>query len=156
MVIGSHTYSSHGFNCGVALKIQEKIINQGLTKNIFEKGNLMGKKINDYFADKHTIVGDVRGIGGFWTVEFVKDKKTKEVFDKKLDIGHKIQDLMFEKKINVMGMQGCVSNRTGEGDFILLAPSFVITDEDVDEIVSRVIDGIESYEKSLVENKEWA
>ncbi|OBA26796.1 PLP-dependent transferase [Hanseniaspora valbyensis NRRL Y-1626] len=154
-VVGSHTYSSHGFNCGVALRIQQKIMREGLTKNIFEKGNLMGKKLTEAFADKHNIVGDVRGIGGFWTVEFVKDKKTKEVFDKKLDVGHKIQDVFFEKGLNVMGMQGCVSNRSGLGDFVLLAPSFVITEADVDEIVKRFVEGVEEYEQILKDGKHW-
>ena len=155
MVIGSHTYSSHGFNCGVSLKIQEKIMSLGLTKNIFEMGNLMGQKLKDTYLGKHNIIGDVRGIGGFWTCEIVKNKETKQWFDKNLDVGHRAQEVLFEAGININGMQGCVSNKTGEGDFVFIAPSFIITAEDVDEILSRFIKGISELEKQLITEGEW-
>ncbi|XBW35068.1 hypothetical protein QEN19_000631 [Hanseniaspora menglaensis] len=144
-IVGSHTYASHGFNCAVALGIQKKIMKEGLTKNIFEKGNKMGEMLKKKFLEsgENNIVGDVRGIGGFWSIEFVKNKKTKEIFDKSLDVGHEMQNFCFSRGLNVMGMQGCKDNLAGEGDFILLAPSFVITDEDVEEIVKRVSEAIE-------------
>ncbi|KAL6932215.1 hypothetical protein ACO0OL_003692 [Hanseniaspora opuntiae] len=150
--VGSHTYASHGFNCAVALGIQKKIMREGLTKNIFEKGNKLGALLKAKFLEsgENNIVGDVRGIGGFWSIEFVKDKKTKEVFDKKLDIGHKMQDLCFLRGLNVMGMQGCQDNIKGEGDFILLAPAFVVTDEDIEEIVKRVSLAIEDCTELLL------
>ncbi|XBW35066.1 hypothetical protein QEN19_000629 [Hanseniaspora menglaensis] len=155
MVLGGHTYASHNFNCGVALKIQEKIMKEGLTKNIFEMGNLMGKKLTEAFAGKHNIVGDVRGIGGFWTCELVKNKTTKEIFDKNLDVAHRCQDILFEEGLNVVGMQGCVSNVTGDGDFVFMAPSFIITEEDVNEIVRRFTTGIAIFENELKVKSEW-
>ena len=154
-IIGSHTYASHGFNCAVALGIQKKIMENGLTKNMFEKGNLMGEKLKEALLlgkdCENNIVGDVRGIGGFWSIEFVKNKKTKEPFAKKLDVGHKMQDFCFKNKINVMGMQGSCSYKTGEGDFILLAPSFIITEEDVDEIVKRTVQAVKDCTEWLKE-----
>ena len=151
-IVGSHTYASHGFNCAVALGIQKKIIREGLTKNIFEKGNKMGALLKAKLLEsgEKNIVGDVRGIGGFWSVEFVKDKKTKEILSKELDVGHKMQDFCFARGLNVMGMQGCKDNIKGEGDFILLAPSFVISDEDVEEIVKRLLLAIEDCSEWLI------
>lgn len=127
----------------------------GLTKNIFEMGNLMGQKLKDTYLGKHNIIGDVRGIGGFWTCEIVKNKETKQWFDKNLDVGHRAQEVLFEAGININGMQGCVSNKTGEGDFVFIAPSFIITAEDVDEILSRFIKGISELEKQLITEGEW-
>ncbi|KAL6930787.1 related to ornithine aminotransferase [Hanseniaspora guilliermondii] len=155
MVIGGHTYASHGFNCGVSLKIQEKIMRLGLTKNIFNMGNLMGQKLKETYLGKHNIIGDVRGIGGFWTCEIVKNKDTKQWFDKKLDIAHRAQDCLFEAGLNVVAMQGCVSNKTGEGDFVFMAPSFIITTGDVDEILKRFTAGISALEKELIKEGEW-
>ena len=100
----------------------------------------MGSLVKAKFMEsgENNIVGDVRVIGSFWSIEFVKNKKTKEIFDKTLDVGHKMQDFCFDRGLNVMGMQGCKDNLKGEGDFILLAPAFVVNDEDVEEIVKRV------------------
>lgn len=146
-VIGSHTYSSHGFNCGVALAIQEKIKEKGLTKNIFEKGNAMGKKLQDALLKEDNIVGDVRGIGGFWSLEFVKDRESKEPFPKPLDVGHRFQDVCLENGINVMGLQGNINE--DNGDIALLAPSFIITDDDVDTIVERIVKSVNDLTAQL-------
>lgn len=146
-IMGSHTYASHGFNCGVALGVQEKIMREGLTKNIFEKGNLMGKKLQDALLKEDNIVGDVRGIGGFWSLEFVKDKDTKDPFPKPLDVGHRFQDVCFTNGLNVMGMQGNINGEAG--DITLLAPSFIITDDDVDTIVERVVKSVNDLTSQL-------
>ncbi|CAH00038.1 uncharacterized protein KLLA0_E22089g [Kluyveromyces lactis] len=140
-MIGSHTYASHGFNCAVALGVQKKILDNDLTKNIFEKGNLMGQKLKKSLLAYDNIVGDVRGIGGFWSLEFVKDRETKEPFPYKLDVGHRFQDVCFENGITVMGMQGNIDGVSG--DIALLAPSFIITEDDVSTIVERVTKSVD-------------
>ncbi|KAL6944585.1 hypothetical protein ACO0RG_001324 [Hanseniaspora osmophila] len=155
MIIGSHTYSSHAFNCAVALGVQQKIMDNGLTKNIFEKGNSLGKKLSDALIPADNIVGDVRGIGGFWSVEFVKDKKTKAMFPKELHVAYRFQDICFENGLTVMGMQGCYSNKTGEGDIALIAPAFIVTDEDIDEIAKRFVKSVDELSKALKEEGEW-
>lgn len=146
-IFGSHTYSGHAFNCAVALKIQERINELSLHQNIFEKGNSMGKKLQLELADSET-VGDVRGIGGFWSIEFVKNKQTKESFDLKLDICHRFQDVCFDLGLTVMGNQGCDH---GVGDHVSLAPHFIITDEDVSNIVAIVSKAVKTMEAELKE-----
>ncbi|KAK6457807.1 aminotransferase [Scheffersomyces xylosifermentans] len=130
--MGAHTYSGHGFNCLVALKIQEKIQAQGLTKNIFKMGNLMGEKLKKTLEDS-PVVGDVRGLGGFWSIEFVKNKDTKESFPLALDVTHRVQDQCFDNGLTVMGNQGC---NDGTGDHVSIAPHFIVTEEDIDSIVT--------------------
>lgn len=147
MVIGSHTYASHGFNCAVALGVQKKILGNGLTKNIFEKGNLMGAKLQEALLKEDNIVGDVRGIGGFWSLEFVKDRATKEPFPYKTDVAHRFEAICFENGINVMGMQGNIDFVSG--DIALLAPSFIITEDDVATIVERVTKSVNDLTAEL-------
>ncbi|SCU89984.1 LADA_0F01024g1_1 [Lachancea dasiensis] len=152
-VFGSHTYASHGFNCEVALGVQKKILREGLTANIFKMGNLMGSKLQAALLKEDNIVGDVRGIGGFWSLEFVKNKTTKETFPVELDIGHRFQHVCFENKLSVMGMQG---NADGvAGDITLLAPAFIITEEDVDAIVERIVKSVEQLSKELKAEGHW-
>lgn len=152
-IMGSHTYSSHGFNCAVALGVQQKIQRDGLTANIFTMGNLMGKKLQDALLSEENIVGDVRGIGGFWSLEFVKDRSTKEPFDVALDVAHVFQDVCFENGLNVMGMQGNIDGT--KGDIALYAPSFIITEKDVDTIVERTVKSVKDLSDKLKAEGKW-
>ena len=152
-VFGSHTYASHGFNCAVALGIQKKIQREGLTENVFKMGNLMGAKLKEALLKEDNIAGDVRGIGGFWSIEFVKNRETKEYFPVKLDVGHRYQDVCFKNGLTVMGMQGCVDSING--DFALFAPAFIITEKDVDDIVEAAVKSVKQLSEELKAEGEW-
>lgn len=132
-IFGGQTYASHAINTFVALKIQEKIKRENLTANMFKMGNLMGKLLAEELADS-PIVGDVRGTGGFWTIELVKNKETKESFPKELDVAHLFSDLALANGITSMAFQGA---NKGAGDHALFAPSFVLTEAEAREIAEK-------------------
>lgn len=152
-IIGGQTYAGHGFNCAVALKIQEKVIKQGLTKNIFEVGNYFGSQLTERLLnnDEIKIVGDVRGLGGFWSVEFIKDRKTKEIFERSLFVGPTIHKLAFAKGLSCMG--GNDNLRGKGGDFVMFSPSFVITKKDADDMVSILLAAVKEMQAKLVADK---
>ena len=130
----SNTYASHGFNCAVALGIQRKILREGLTSNIFEMGNLLGKILTErLLGDEKTIVGDVRGIGGFWSIEFVKDRNSKEPFPPEVGVASRLYQLCFNNKLSVFALNKTIDSVNG--DIAMFAPSFVITKTDVEDIV---------------------
>ncbi|CUM66564.1 uncharacterized protein PRCAT00004233001 [Priceomyces carsonii] len=133
-IIGAQTYSSHGFNCYVALEIQKRIEKLNLTNNIFNVGNYLGEMLKNEIKDI-SIVGDVRGLGGFWSIEIVKNQKTKEPFSLNLKIAPRLQKICFENGVTVMGSQGCAA---GIGDHVSIAPSFVMTPEIALEVVKKV------------------
>lgn len=149
-IAGAHTYSGHGFNCLVALKIQEKIKALGLTKNIFEMGNHMGAKLQESLAEL-PIVGDVRGLGGFWSIEFVKNKDTKESFPMPLNVTRLVQDKCFDNGLTVMGNQGC---NGGVGDHICIAPHFIVSEDEIETIVSVVTKSVGEIVDELKETGE--
>jgi adenosylmethionine-8-amino-7-oxononanoate aminotransferase len=74
-----YTFGWHPAACAAALKNIEIIQSERLVEN--------SRTVGEYLLDqlqtmrKHPTVGDVRGIGLFCVVEFVRDKKTKEPFD---------------------------------------------------------------------------
>jgi adenosylmethionine-8-amino-7-oxononanoate aminotransferase len=101
----------------------------------------MGKRMLDGLNDlrKHTIVGDVRGLGLMCAVELVKDKRTKEPFAG-FEAGTKLlNDTLYEA-----GMVTRVA-----GNFIFLAPPLTVTDEEVDEMVGLVGSSIAHVETEL-------
>lgn len=152
-IAGAQTYACHAFNCAVALKVQQKILSKGYTKNIYEVGNYLGEELSKMLTDpEFKIVGDVRGLGGFWTVELIKDTKTKELFPRKLDVSHMVSGACFKNGLVVMGCNDNV--RDGEtwkgGDFIMYAPNFTITKEDADEMVKLTRKSILEVQAKLV------
>ncbi len=74
-------------------------------------------------------VGDVRGIGLLWAVEFVADKKTKRPFPPDQGYSSKIAAAALNRGLLVYPMQGSVDGTSG--DHILLAPPGVITQEQI-------------------------
>lgn len=140
---GAQTYHSHAFNTRIALAVQKKIKAQNLTHNIEEVGSYMGELLRSKLTPVSKYSGDVRGTGGFWSVEFVKDKTTKEMFTVADDFAHIVAGVAFKNGLSIMVVSGA-----GEiGDHISLAPSYIITKKDAEDIVDILV-------KSIVESEE--
>ena len=74
-------------------------------------------------------VGDVRGIGLLWAVEFVADKPTKRPFPPTENFSARVGAAALKRGLLVYPMQGSVDGTAG--DHILLAPPAVITQQQV-------------------------
>lgn len=147
-IIGGQTYHGHYINTYVALKIQESIKERGLAANIFNMGNLLGKLLQQELGDS-AIVGEVRGLGGFWTAEVVKNKASKESFAKELNLSGRAMAAAMQNGISVMALQG--ANNRVEGDHVMFAPAFIVTEADIREIVKRAKATFVQLEKELIE-----
>ena len=64
-----------------AISEHVKLMDSGLPQRASEH---MKKRLYE-LADRHICIGDVRGVGHFWALEIVKNRKTKEPFDTKPD-----------------------------------------------------------------------
>lgn len=53
-------------------------------------GRILERELREQFEGAR-YVGDIRGRGLFWAVEFVRDKESKESFDPRLEFGGKVQ-----------------------------------------------------------------
>ncbi|HIP57040.1 MAG TPA: aminotransferase class III-fold pyridoxal phosphate-dependent enzyme, partial [Ignisphaera aggregans] len=71
----SNTFGGHALACMVALKTIEII--EKLLPNVEKLGKLFKERLNE-MKEKYSAIGDVRGLGLAWAIEFVKDRKTKE------------------------------------------------------------------------------
>jgi len=86
-------------------------------------------------------VGDVRGIGLLWGVEFVADKTTKRPFAPELNFAGRVAQAAVQRGLLVYPMQGCVDGVAG--DHLLIAPPAVITAEQIDWAVKQLKETIE-------------
>ena len=74
-------------------------------------------------------VGDVRGIGLLWAVEFVTDKRTKKPFAPAQNFAGRVAASALKRGLLVYPMQGSVDGISG--DHLLLAPPAVITPAEI-------------------------
>jgi adenosylmethionine-8-amino-7-oxononanoate aminotransferase len=95
---------------------------------------------------KFSVVGDVRGMGLLWGIEFVQDKKTREPFPSDARIAYRIQEDALEAGIMSYPIQGCVDGT--RGDHILLAPPFTITSAMIQMLAAGLEKAIAPLEKT--------
>lgn len=78
-------------------------------------------------------VGDVRGRGLFWAVEFVQNHTTKESFAPQEKFCSQVVDVALDLGLNILGNLG----RTGaiNVEHVIVSPPYIVTESDVDKIV---------------------
>jgi adenosylmethionine-8-amino-7-oxononanoate aminotransferase len=86
-------------------------------------------------------VGDVRGIGLLWGVEFVADKATKKPFAPELNFAGRVGQAASKRGLLVYPMQGCVDGISG--DHLLIAPPAILTAEQIQWAVEQLQEAIQ-------------
>ena len=95
----------------------------------------------------HPKIGDIRGRGLFFGVELVRDRGTQEPFDPTQKLHARIKALAFGSGLICYPMGGTIDGK--RGDHILLAPPYIITDDQIDELVDTLARSIKIAIKSL-------
>jgi taurine--2-oxoglutarate transaminase len=106
---GGLTYSGHPLACASIVATIEAMEEEKVVENSKHIGaTVLGPGLNA-LKDKHHIIGDVRGSGVFWAVEFVTNRETKEPVDAtwmgKLKVAlmaHKLLPFMADNRLHVV------------------------------------------------------
>jgi len=134
-----YTFSAHPLACAIGAEVQRIIEDEKLIERAAEMGNYLHEslmQLNDL-----PMVGDIRGKGMLWAIEFVKDKETKEPFPKEKNVK---MDLVMQCMMKgVFFYPGYYEDKQGRGDLLMIAPPFIITEEQIDECVSVLRETLE-------------
>ena len=79
----------------------------------------------------------------------MKDKDTKEPFDSKLGVSHQIVHLAKSPEFNMTFYPGTGTVDGVNGDHIIIAPPFIVKEQDIDHIVKVVSAVIEIIFKEI-------
>jgi|SRR5450830_567378 len=134
-----HTYIGHATACAAALAVQQTIQDEDLLSNVLARGEQLRAALRQALAE-HPHVGDVRGRGLFVGVELVAERDTKAAIDPVLRTHAKVKAEAMSRGLLVYPMGGTIDGKSG--DHILLAPPFICTAADIDEIVGRLVAAI--------------
>lgn len=131
----NHTYLGHPLACAAALEVQRIIEDEQLLDRVKERGRQLERRLTERFGN-HRYVGDIRGRGLFQAIELVADRDTREPFDPALKLNQRIKAAAFESGLACYPAGGTVDGR--RGDHVMLAPPYIATPEDINEIVDRL------------------
>jgi L-2,4-diaminobutyrate transaminase len=121
-----YTYSAHPLAAAVALTNLDVIENEGLVAQAAERGTFLHERLHEAFAD-HPLVGEVRGMALIAALEFVAARKPAAKFDPALGVGPRIARRCLEL--------GLITRALPAADTISFAPPFVITEDELAELV---------------------
>ncbi|KAI9155547.1 aminotransferase [Paramyrothecium foliicola] len=127
-----HTYQAHAVGCAAALAVLDVIRREDLVSVCAARGALLEKELKHSFGDV-AHVGEIRGRGLFWALEFVRDRATKHPFEPKLAFGARVQEKAFELGLAVYPGKGTADGFLG--DHVLISPPLTISEEQVVELV---------------------
>ena len=143
-----YTFSAHPLSCAVANEVQRIIEAEGLIARAAEMGRYLEGSLRE--LEELPMVGDIRGKGMLWSIEFVKDKGTKEPRPKAKNVKMDIITTCLLK--GVFFYPGYWEDDQGRGDHIMIAPPFVITKEQIDECVDVLRGTVEELQGRVLDD----
>ena len=136
-----HTYLGHAVACAASLAVQDVIRRDGLLARVREQGAGLRARL-EHALGAHPHVGDIRGRGLFMGVELVRDRASKQTFDPALSLHARIKREAMARGLMVYPMGGTIDGR--QGDHVLLAPPFIVTEDELDQLTERLAGAIDA------------
>jgi len=120
------TYNGHALACAAALATIEAYEEDKIFENAKKVGKHLGECLEEFKA-KHPSIGDVRYIGLFSGIEFVKNRETKEPMDLT-----PLRDFLISNGVYVFNFK----------NVLFIVPPLVITEEQLDEGLNLIDEGL--------------
>ena len=143
-LIHGFTYNAHAGSMAAGQAVLKKIVEQKLVAASDKLGSELGSALGSLRSLRS--VGDVRGRGLLWAVEFVADKSTKAPYAADRGFASRVGAAAAKRGVLVYPMQGCVDGIAG--DHILVAPPAIITAAQIESAVQQLKTAIEEVEQS--------
>jgi adenosylmethionine-8-amino-7-oxononanoate aminotransferase len=135
------TYQAHPVACAAALEVQRIIREDDLVANVAAMGRHLETALQDRFGN-HRHVGDIRGRGLFWALEFVTDRASKAVFAPALKLNERVKAQAFARGLAIYPMGGTIDGT--RGDHLIVAPPYIANAADIETIVERLGDAVDA------------
>jgi taurine--2-oxoglutarate transaminase len=146
MLYAGLTYNAHPLACGAAIATLQVYRDEKLMENTLAMEKVVRKEMEAMKA-RHPSVGDVRGIGLFWAIELVKDKKTREPLVKWNAMGTEGAQT---REINKRLLEGGVYT-TVRWNFLFVVPPLCIKEDELKEglaVIDKVLDYADTLTKA--------
>jgi adenosylmethionine-8-amino-7-oxononanoate aminotransferase len=125
--VEGHTNEGHPVACAAAIAVIQEIIERDLCANARVQGARLRAGM-ERLAQKHGVIGDIRGKGLFLGIEFVRNPVTKERFPANPGFGIRVGRRALE--------YGLLTRF--DPHWLAVGPALIVTAEHIDEIVATL------------------
>lgn len=141
-----HTYNGNPMSAAAVAAVFKYIKEHKVVENAAKMGEMLGTMLKKV-GDESSIIGEVRGKGLMWGVEVVKDKASKEPFDKKIAAANAVTRACIEEGLIIYPGNGQIAGTCG--DNFMIAPPLIITEPQMEELLEKFRNGIKRAESAL-------
>jgi adenosylmethionine-8-amino-7-oxononanoate aminotransferase len=134
-ITAGHTFTNSPLACAAGIATIEVLAEERVLERVAERGAWLGQRLRA-LAEEFPFVGDVRGLGYMWGLEFVADPETAAPPDPALDVTAKAVAAAAASRLIVYPARFCVDGT--RGDAILIGPPLTATDEELGELLLRL------------------
>jgi adenosylmethionine-8-amino-7-oxononanoate aminotransferase len=141
-----HTWDGVPVSCAVGLAVLDYIRSHDLIERSAAQGAKLLAGLQDALAGSD-IVREVRGVGLLLGIEYVDPRDGESFLPTELRTARRIDEAALENELLVYSTQPTSDGYVG--DQTLMAPAFVISDEEVDQVVTRFADSVATVERHV-------
>jgi adenosylmethionine-8-amino-7-oxononanoate aminotransferase len=139
------TYAGNPMACAVGLEVFDIIVENDLPGNAAVVGAQLKAGL-EALAERHPIIGQVRGRGLLLAIELVQDRATRRPFAAEHQVGLLFTDIAFERGVIIYPRRPIHGLA---GDHVLIAPPLTVTAAESDEILNRLDQALVKLESAV-------
>lgn len=137
--VHAQTYSHMPLTAAAGVATLRYIKANGLVEHVASMEETFFEKLEALRS--HPSVGDVRGRGYLAGVELVADRESKRPFPRSEKVVERLAAAALANGLVVWSNAGHLED--GDGDILMIGPSFTISTDEIDEIVARLSRALE-------------
>ncbi len=142
------TFSHHPVGAAAGLATLRYVQEHDLVSAAAHKGEQLGRLLHQALDDLPG-VGDVRGLGLMWGVEFVADRATKAPFAPRLDVAHRVFNAARDLGLMLYPGRGAADGTAG--DTVMIGPPAIISEEEMGQAVALLAQAVRQALGPLLE-----
>lgn len=141
-----HTLNANAVSCAGALAVIGYLLEHDLVENARARGEQVLAGLRQ-LMDRHPIVGDVRGLGLMFGLEYVRRRSTREPFPPAHGVSARIERAALQHGLVTYPCTGSLDGTLG--DMTLMAPPLTISAAEVDELLALLDRAVGQVEQEL-------
>ena len=142
-----YSHSGDPVSCAGSLATLKVIKRDKLVDRARDMGLYLAAGLQTLY-DKHPTVGNLRGVGLMRGIEYVKDRATKEPFPREVGFARRVARGAFKRGVVITAGSSCIDGVAG--DEMRLTPPFIITHDEIDEIIAALDESLTDVEQAVL------